>query len=67
LAYVGQSVRRREDERLLQGAGRFVADVNRPKMLHVAVLRSPHAHARIIRLDVSRARSAPGVVEVLTY
>ncbi|MBM3219056.1 MAG: xanthine dehydrogenase family protein [Candidatus Rokubacteria bacterium] len=67
MGYVGQSVRRREDERFIQGAGRFVGDVDRPGMLHVAVLRSPHAHARIVRLDASRARSAPGVVDVLTY
>jgi carbon-monoxide dehydrogenase large subunit len=67
MGYIGQSVRRREDERLVQGTGCFVGDVNRLGMLHAAVLRSPHAHARIVRLDASRARSAPGVVDVLTY
>ena len=67
MGYVGRSVRRREDERLLQGIGCFVDDVNRVGMLHAALLRSPHAHARIVRLDASRARSAPGVVDVLTY
>jgi len=65
--YVGRSVRRREDERLIQGIGCFVGDVNRLGMLHAALVRSPHAHARIVRLDASRARSAPGVVDVLTY
>ena len=67
MRYVGQSVRRREDERLVQGTGCFVGDVNRLRMLHAAVLRSPHAHARIARLDASRACAAPGVVDVLTY
>ena len=67
MGYVGQSVRRREDERLVQGTGCFVGDVNRLGMLHAAVLRSPHAHARIVRLDASPARSTPGVVDVLTY
>jgi aerobic carbon-monoxide dehydrogenase large subunit len=67
MGYIGQSVRRREDERLLQGAGFFVGDVKRLGMLHVAVLRSVHAHARIVRLDASGAQSAPGVVDVLTY
>jgi carbon-monoxide dehydrogenase large subunit len=67
MGYVGRSVRRREDERLLQGTGCFVGDVNRLGMLHAALLRSPHAHARIVRLDAERARSAPGVVDVLTY
>jgi carbon-monoxide dehydrogenase large subunit len=67
MGYVGQSVRRREDGRLLQGSGRFAGDVNRPGMLHAAVFRSVHAHARIVRLDTAAARAAPGVVDVLTY
>jgi carbon-monoxide dehydrogenase large subunit len=67
MGYVGQSVRRREDGRLLQGSGRFAGDVNRPGMLHAAVFRSSHAHARIVRLDTAAARAAPGVVDVLTY
>ncbi len=67
MGYVGQSVRRREDERLVQGAGSFVAGIDRPGMLHAAVLRSPYAHARIARLDTAAARSAPGVVDVLTF
>jgi carbon-monoxide dehydrogenase large subunit len=67
MAYVGQSVRRREDGRLLQGSGLFVADVRRTGMLHAAILRSPHPHARIVRVDTSAARAAPGVVQVLTH
>jgi len=45
---IGAPVKRREDERLLTGRGRFVADLIRPGMLHVAFLRSPHAHAPIL-------------------
>src|SRR5262245_35153943 len=67
MAYVGQSVLRREDRRLLQGTGRFTGDVKLPGMLHAAVLRSPHAHAGTARLDTKRARAAPGVVTVLTH
>ena len=61
----GASVRRREDARLLTGRGRYVADVALPGVLHVAVHRSPHAHARIVRIDVGEARRRPGVVHVL--
>jgi carbon-monoxide dehydrogenase large subunit len=67
MGWIGRSVRRREDARLLRGRGRFVADVARPGMLHAAVLRSPHAHARLLRLDPARARAAAGVRAVLTY
>src|SRR5215467_14290414 len=67
MAYVGQSVRRREDERLVQGVGCFAGDVRRPGLLHGALLRSPHAHARIVRVDTAAARAARGVVEVLTH
>ena len=61
----GASVRRREDVRLVTGRGRYVADVAVPGMLHVAVHRSPHAHARIVRVDADEARRRPGVVHVL--
>ncbi|PYN92291.1 MAG: xanthine dehydrogenase [Candidatus Rokuibacteriota bacterium] len=61
----GASVRRREDERLITGLGRYVADVTLPGMLHVAVLRSPHAHARLVRIDVAEGRRRPGVVNVV--
>ncbi|MDR7532042.1 MAG: xanthine dehydrogenase family protein molybdopterin-binding subunit [Armatimonadota bacterium] len=59
--YVGRPLRRREDERLVRGAGRFVADLQRPGTLHLAVLRSPHAHARIVHVDAAGARALPGV------
>jgi carbon-monoxide dehydrogenase large subunit len=61
----GAKVRRREDPRLVTGRGRYVADVALPGMLHVAVARSPHAHARIVRIDADAARRAPGVVHVM--
>ena len=57
--WIGRPLKRREDHRLLIGAGRFVDDMTPPGCLHVALLRSPHAHARIARLDVERARGAP--------
>jgi carbon-monoxide dehydrogenase large subunit len=64
--WVGRPLKRREDHRLLMGAGRYVDDIRPAGCLHVALLRSPHAHARIARVDVERARRAPGVVAVVT-
>jgi aerobic carbon-monoxide dehydrogenase large subunit len=61
----GARVRRREDARLVTGRGRYVADVTLPGMLHVAVHRSPHAHARIVKIDAAAARRWPGVAHVL--
>ena len=57
-------VRRREDPRLITGAGEFVDDLRVPGCLHAAMLRTPHAHARIRSIDVAAARRAPGVVGV---
>ena len=62
----GQSVPRFEDPRLLRGEGRFVGDFVLPGMAYGCVLRSPHAHARILSIDVDAARSAPGVLGVFT-
>ena len=64
---IGASVKRVEDRRLLTGSGRYVADLARPHMLHAVVLRSPHAHARITRIDTSRARAMPGVADCITF
>lgn len=64
--YLGQRVRRNEDARLLTGQALFVDDVDLPGMLHAAFLRSDYAHARIRSIDVSAARSRPGVVAVYT-
>src|SRR6059036_3035752 len=61
----GARVRRREDARLITGRGRYVADVAHPGLLHVAVQRCPHAHARIVRVDSAQALRRPGVVRVL--
>ena len=65
-AYVGRSLLRREDRRLLTGRGQFVADLELPRMLHAAFVRSPLAHARIRSVDLSRAAAAPGVVLALS-
>jgi carbon-monoxide dehydrogenase large subunit len=62
----GRSRRRVEDVRFLTGAGRYVEDIAVPGALHGVMLRSPHAHARILSLDVAAAAAMPGVVLVLT-
>ncbi|RAI42575.1 hypothetical protein CH341_18880, partial [Rhodoplanes roseus] len=64
--WVGCSLPRVEDDRLLRGAGRFVADAAAPGMLHAVVLRSPVAAGRIVRLETEAAAALPGVVAVLT-
>lgn len=66
MAYVGTPLRRREDRRLLTGAGRFLDDIRLPGTLHAAVVRSPHAHARVVHVDAGPARAMPGVAAVLT-
>ncbi|MBI4277620.1 MAG: xanthine dehydrogenase family protein molybdopterin-binding subunit, partial [Armatimonadetes bacterium] len=63
-ALIGSPVRRREDPRLLRGQGRYVADIVLPNQLSAALVRSPHAHARIAGIDVSRARAMTGVLAV---
>ncbi|ADG07288.1 xanthine dehydrogenase family protein molybdopterin-binding subunit [Kyrpidia tusciae] len=62
----GTAIKRREDPRLITGNGRYTDDVQLPGMLYAAILRSPHAHAKIRRLDVEKAKRAPGVVAVFT-
>jgi carbon-monoxide dehydrogenase large subunit len=64
--WIGKPVLRREDRTLTVGAGRYVADVNVPGMLHMVVLRSPHAHARLVSIDAEAARSHPAVHAVIT-
>jgi carbon-monoxide dehydrogenase large subunit len=63
---IGQPVRRKEDVRFLTGAGRYTDDIDLPGQAHLAILRSPHAHARILAMDLDAARTAPGVLAVLT-
>jgi carbon-monoxide dehydrogenase large subunit len=65
--WVGRSVRRVEDDRLLRGGGRFVADLSRPGQLHAHFVRSPLARARIAGIDASKALELPGVVGVYTH
>src|SRR5262245_34398416 len=65
-APIGLSVKRREDRRFLTGRGRFVDDVRLPRLVHAAIVRSPHAHARVVEVDARRARALPGVVAILT-
>ncbi|MDR0360556.1 MAG: xanthine dehydrogenase family protein molybdopterin-binding subunit, partial [bacterium] len=64
--WLGRSMRRREDPPLLRGQGSFVDDLRPPGVAHMAVLRSPLCHGLIRSLDVSTARAAPGVLDVLT-
>lgn len=62
----GQPVKRLEDQRLLTGKGQFIDDKPEDGALWLYVLRSPHAHARILSIDTSAAREMPGVEAVLT-
>lgn len=64
---VGASIVRNEDQRLLRGKGIYTADIELPNLARAVLLRSPHASARIKRLDASDARAAPGVLAVLTF
>ena len=64
--YMGSSVLRKEDAALLTGQAGFTDDIHLPGMLHFALLRSPHAHAKVLSVDVSAARERPGVVAVFT-
>jgi len=62
-----QYIKRVEDNRLLTGTGGFADNLARPDQLHVVLVRSPHAHARIVKIDPSAAKEAPGVVAVYTW
>src|SRR5512132_122810 len=62
---IGQSPRRKEDERLIAGRGRFIDDIVLPGCLHLALVRSTHARARVIAIDVTGARMLPGVAVFL--
>nr|WP_207956853.1 xanthine dehydrogenase family protein molybdopterin-binding subunit [Rubrobacter tropicus] len=64
--YMGNSVLRKEDPALLTGHTNFTDEIHLPGMLHLALLRSPHAHAKVLSIDVSAAREQPGVVAVFT-
>jgi carbon-monoxide dehydrogenase large subunit/6-hydroxypseudooxynicotine dehydrogenase subunit gamma len=64
--WIGQSVTRLEDPPLVRGHGRYAGDISFPHQLHMRVVRSNHAHARIVSLDATAARALPGVVAVWT-
>ena len=63
----GSGIRRREDPRLITGSATYTDDLTLPRMVHAAMIRSPHAHARIRSIDTSRAAAAPGVFAVYTH
>ena len=65
-SYIGKVVPRPNLERLMQGRGLYVSDLELPRMAHLVFVRSPHAHAKIVRIDASAARSMPGVIAIVT-
>ena len=65
-SYIGRSVPRPNLQRLTQGRGQYVSDVALPRMAHTAFVRSPHAHARIVKIETTRAKQALGVIAVVT-
>ena len=65
-SYIGKSVPRPNLDRLMQGRGLYVSDMELPRMVHVAFLRSPHAHAKIVKIDAQDAKRMPGVISVVT-
>jgi aerobic carbon-monoxide dehydrogenase large subunit len=65
-SYIGKSVPRPNLDRLMQGRGLYVSDMELSRMLHVVFLRSPHAHARIVAIDSTAAKGMPGVVSIVT-
>src|SRR4029079_723862 len=65
-SYIGKVVPRPNLDRLMQGRGLYVSDLELPRMAHVVFVRSPHAHAKIIAIDASAAKRGPGVIAVVT-
>ena len=65
--YIGQSIRRTEDERFLTGRARYVGDFKLDGLLHAVIVRSPHAHARIVNIDRDKVLASPGVKAFFTY
>src|SRR5438093_7723410 len=63
---IGESIKRKEDARFLRGKGNYLDDFVLPNMLEMAILRSPHAHARINSIDTTAASAMPGVIAVVT-
>src|ERR1700738_86699 len=65
-SYIGKTVPRPNLDRLMQGRGLYVSDIELPRMVHVVFLRSPHAHAKITAIDAAAARRLPGVIAIVT-
>src|SRR3984893_11083961 len=65
-SYIGKTVPRPNLDRLMQGRGLYISDMELPRMAHVVFLRSPYAHARIMAIEVTAAKSLPGVIAVVT-
>ena len=65
-SYIGKTVPRPNLDRLMQGRGQYVSDIELPRMAHVVFLRSPHAHAKIVGIDAAAAKRMPGVIAVVT-
>ncbi|HEV3183950.1 MAG TPA: hypothetical protein VGZ49_03670, partial [Xanthobacteraceae bacterium] len=61
---IGASVRRKEDQRFITGKGHYTDDISRPGQTHAYFVRSPHAHAKIKRIDAGAAKAMPGVLAV---
>src|SRR4030081_2398387 len=65
-SYIGKTVPRPNLDRLMQGRGLYVSDMVLPRMAHVVFLRSPHAHAKILKIDADAAKRMPGVIAIVT-
>src|SRR3954447_1522397 len=63
---MGHRMKRKEDPRFIQGRGRYVDDVKLPNMVYMDIVRSPYAHAKILKIDASEALATPGVIAVIT-
>ena len=63
---MGHSVKRKEDGRFIRGQGKYVDDIQLPGMLYLDIVRSPYAHAKIVKIDTSKATAIPGVLAVVT-
>ena len=66
MGVLGQSIKRREDPRLITGEAKYLDDIQLPGMVHAAILRSPYAHAKIKSINTDKAKALPGVVGVFT-
>ena len=63
---LGSPVKRKEDKALLNGSAKFMADLSMPGMVHMVFLDSPYAHAKLKNIDLSKAKSIDGVLEIIT-